>query len=351
MPAYKYTTQKGIKWLAKFYYIDAEGKRQQKLKRGFNRRSDALEYERGFLTQTDLPDTACSLPWNDFIDQYFKDKTPALAKSTLQTKHYTFNNHIRDAFNCPISEVTTAMIDKWSNSLLPNYSLRHCKKIYTEMRALFNHAERVYNLNPNPVKKTSAPAKREQKKEMQFWTYDEYRSVINCVDDIKARTAICFIYWTGIRKGELLALTWGDITGSKATINKSLQRIRGESIITPPKNISSDRIILLPDRVLKQLDEWKKKQYKPRNEDHIFEWEKRFIEQGIQKGCEQSGVKKIRVHDLRHSHVSYLISKGCNIKLIANRLGHKNVSMTLNTYSHMYPSDEQNLVDVINNEK
>ncbi len=92
-------------------------------------------------------------------------------------------------------------------------------------------------------------------KEMQFWTLEEFNSFISSVEDIKARSAITLLYWSGMRKGELLALNWSDIdfgTGQVA-ITKSMQRIKGRDVITPPKTDKGIRTIGLPDQAIEVL--------------------------------------------------------------------------------------------------
>ncbi len=342
MPAFKYKTKSGDKWLAKFYY-EGHGVRKQKLKRGFSLKRDAEAFEREFLFHYQDENVFLSLPWNDFVDRYQAETSSTIGEHTRKTRYYQIKNHIRPAFVHPINEITVVMLQEWTNSLTDKYSLTHARNIYTLMRAVFNYAERVYNLNPNPVKRLKPPVKREMKNEMQFWIHEEFKAVMSAMEDIKAKTAVILLYYSGIRKGELFALLWTDIQGNYLNIDKSLQRLHGKNVITPPKSYDSVRKILLPSQALKALNEWNMIQ----KTDEIFPWEKTFIEKGIKQACKDSGIKRIRVHDLRHSHASYLISKGANIKLISKRLGHAKTSITLDTYGHMFPSDEHTLIELI----
>ena len=346
MTVYKYTTKKGIRWRYVVRYKETSGNAVQTQKRGFLRRSDALEAERQFLEGIKLTSDALLLPWPEFCDVYLNSLNPSLSPQTLQTKKYRYRNHIKPAFSVPVVEVTPPMIDDWTNELLKIYSLKHVKNLYGELRTVFNYAERLYGLSPNPIKKITPPRKKELHKQMDFWTLEEFNAVLEAVDDLKARTAFIVFFYTGIRKGELLALKWRDIEGATLHITKTLARINGKTIITAPKSASSVRTILLPDIVIEALDKWHKANYA--HDSYIFEWEKRFIEKARDKACKQTGIKKIRVHDLRHSHVSYLISKGANINLISKRLGHSKVSMTLDIYGHLYPNEEYKIIDLIN---
>jgi integrase len=115
----------------------------------------------------------------------------------------------------------------------------------------------------------------------------------------------CVLYWSGMRKGELLALKWSriDFRGATVDICESYQRLRGKAVITPTKTGES-RIIRLPDVCMQQLIEYRKCIYDPAPDDFVFNWEKRFIETGISQGSKAAGVKRIHVHGLRHSHAS-----------------------------------------------
>lgn len=348
MPSYLDKATK--KWFCKFYYQDANGKRRQKLKRGFNLKREADAWERQFLTELRSEHEALTLNWPDFVDLYDRDTAPTLAQHTLQTRGYLFKNHVRDAFYQPIGEIAPNTIQTWVNSLTDEFSLAHAQNIYKQMRAIFNHATRLYGLNPNPCQRIRPPTKREAPGEMQFWTYEEFAQVIDNIENIKGRTAVILLYWSGIRKGELLALQWADLQGNTLTINKSMQRLGGKSVVTPPKTAGSVRDILLPSQATEALQVWRESSPQTAGDDYIFDWEKRFIEQGIMDGCKRSGIKRIRVHDLRHSHASYLVSKGASIKLISKRLGHTKTSITLDTYSHLFPSDEHSIISIMEEE-
>ena len=123
--------------------------------------------------------------------------------------------------------------------------------------------------------------------------------------------------------------------------------MNGKSIVTTTKTYES-RIIKLPDTTINQLKEYKDHCYNIDPLDYVFDWEKQFIEKGIRQASATAGIPRIHVHGLRHSHASFLISQGVNVVLVAKRLGHKDIKMTLNTYSHFFPTDENNLIENIN---
>lgn len=153
-------------------------------------------------------------------------------------------------------------------------------------------------------------------------------------------------------KAELLALTLSDFDDEKKTlsITKSYQRINGKDIITEPKTAKGKRVITLPEFLVAELEEYVGKLYGMMGNDRLFIVTKSYLEKEMIRGVKLSGVKKIRLHDLRHSHASLLISKlGAQPKLVADRLGHEKIQTTLATYSHLYPDQARDLADQLDN--
>ena len=135
-----------------------------------------------------------------------------------------------------------------------------------------------------------------------------------------------------------------DFEENTITINKSYQRIAGEDIVTEPKTPKSKRIIALPDFLCDELKEYISHIY---DGERIFPFSKHILKRAMMRGCGKSGVKVIRIHDLRHSHASLLIELGFSPLLIAERLGHENIETTLNTYSHLYPHKQGELAQTL----
>ena len=155
------------------------------------------------------------------------------------------------------------------------------------------------------------------------------------------------LYWTGMRLGELLALTIGDVDFEKCTISisKSYQRLSGKDIITEPKTPKGKRIITIPQFLVIDLQDYIRGIYEPESNDRLFPITKYYLEHEMQRGIKESGVKRIRIHDLRHSHSSMLVEMGFSPLEIADRLGHEKIETTLNTYSHLYPNKQEKLAE------
>ena len=188
--------------------------------------------------------------------------------------------------------------------------------------------------------------------EMNFWTKAEFEQFIVAVQDKPASyTAFMTLYYTGMRVGELYALTPADVdlVGHTITINKTFQRINGRDVIWPPKTPKSNRVVTIPQTLANCLKEYMNKCYEIQPDDRLFPYTKSFLNHEMLRGCKKSGVKKIRVHDLRHSHASLLIEMGCQPLLIADRLGHEKIQTTLNTYSHLYPNKQAEVAAQLEN--
>ena len=345
MPAYK--DEKTGKWFAKFYYTNWQGIKKQKWKRGFATKKEALGFERDFLEQQSAnPD----MTFQNLYEIYMEDMAARLKQSTLLTKKAVLQTHILPFFSSkPINEIKASDVRRWQAKLMSspnNYSQTYLKKINTELNSIINYAKRFYDLNTNPCGKagTIGNAKAE---EMDYWTYDEYIAFREGVKD-KPLSYICFevLYWTGMREGELLALSLADIDFDNKTIsiNRTYLRIEGKDVFTSPKTRKSKRKIPIPDFLCQELSDYIQSRYMLDADERLFPVTKSYLSHEMIRGCKNTGVKKIRIHDIRHSHASLLINQGCDALMLADRLGHEKVSTTLNTYSHLFPHKQQELV-------
>ena len=345
MPAYK--DEKTGKWFAKFYYTNWQGIKKQKWKRGFATKKEALGFERDFLEkQSANPD----MTFQNLYEIYMEDMAARLKQSTLLTKKAVLQTHILPFFGSkPINEIKASDVRRWQAKLMSspnNYSQTYLKKINTELNSIINYAKRFYDLNTNPCGKAGTIGKAKAE-EMDYWTYDEYIAFREGVKD-KPLSYICIevLYWTGMREGELLALSPADIDLDNKTIsiNRTYQRIEGKDVFTSPKTRKSKRKIPIPDFLCQELSDYIQSRYMLDADERLFPVTKSYLSHEMIRGCKITGAKKIRIHDIRHSHASLLINQGCDALMLADRLGHEKVSTTLNTYSHLFPHKQQELV-------
>jgi integrase len=343
----KYGTDAG-KWEVFLYIEDSTtGKKKLKHKRGFTTKRDAVAWAEQFKLQQN---NNLDMTFQSFWQLYREDMKNRLRENTVRTKDYIAELKILPYFGKKkMSEIKAADIRKWQNELMKEeYSQTYLRTINNQLSAIFNYAVKYYDLPKNPCKQAGAMGKG-QAEEMNYWTQEEFELFVGCIKD-KPVSYMAFrtLYWTGCRLGELLALTLEDFDEEEKTlrINKSYQRIKGRDVITEPKTEKGKRIIALPDFLVEELKEYVSRLYGVTAKDRLFLITKSYLEHEMIRGVELSGVKKIRIHDLRHSHASLLISKlGAQPNLVADRLGHEKIQTTLNVYSHLYPNQSRDLAD------
>ena len=339
------------KWLIQYRYTDWQGKRRKSTKRGFATKREAEEWLRNFLI-TQKADF--DMKFEDFWKMYCADMETRLREHTIRTKKYIVELKILPYFgNKRVNDITAADIRQWQNELIKmGYSPTYLKTINNQLSAIFNYAVRYYDLKSNPCAKAGSMGKSKAE-EMDFWTGEEFRKFIDSVMNKRlSYMAFMTLYWTGMRMGELLALNPKDVDLEKRTISitKSYQRLGKKDVITPPKTPKSKRVITIPEFLAADIKDYMDSLYELQENDRLFPITKYYLEHEMQRGIKESGVKRIRVHDLRHSHASMLIELGFSPLEIANRLGHEKVETTLNTYAHLYPNKQTKLAERLDSE-
>lgn len=339
------------KWLIQYRYTDWQGKRWKSTKRGFATKREAEEWLRNFLI-TQKADF--DMKFEDFWKMYYADMETRLREHIMRTKKYIVELKILPYFgNKRVNDITAADIRQWQNELIKmGYSPTYLKTINNQLSAIFNYAIRYYDLKSNPCAKAGSMGKSKAE-EMDFWTVEEFRKFIDSVMNKRlSYMAFMTLYWTGMRLGELLALNPKDVDLEKRTISitKSYQRLGKKDVITPPKTPKSKRVITVPEFLAVDIKDYMDSLYDLQENDRLFPITKYYLEHEMQRGIKESGVKRIRVHDLRHSHASMLIELGFSPLEIANRLGHEKVETTLNTYAHLYPNKQTKLAERLDSE-
>ena len=339
------------KWLIQYRYTDWQGKRRKSTKRGFATKREAEEWLRNFLI-TQKADF--DMKFEDFWKIYCADMETRLREHTMRTKKYIVELKILPYFgNKRVNDITAADIRQWQNELIKmGYSPTYLKTINNQLSAIFNYAVRYYDLKSNPCAKAGSMGKSKAE-EMDFWTGEEFRKFIESVMNKRlSYMAFMILYWTGMRLGELLAVNTKDVDLEKRTISitKSYQRLGKKDVITPPKTSKSKRVITIPEFLAADIKDYMDSLYDLQEDDRLFPITKYYLEHEMQRGIKESGVKRIRVHDLRHSHASMLIELGFSPLEIANRLGHEKVETTLNTYAHLYPNKQTKLAERLDSE-
>ena len=348
MPVYK-DEARGT-YFCSFYYTDWTGEKKKKTKRGFNLKREAQAYERSFLEQTQSEPV---MSFASLVDLYLADIKTRLRPSTLNAREYLIKAKYLPVFGkLRLDQITPAHIRRWQNELIEQgFADTYLRFVSTCLSAIFNFAVRYYNLKENPCHKAGSIGKMKAD-EMKFWTRQEYSLFISQFEwGSTIHIGFQLLYWTGMRVGEMLALTLNDIDLENKTlsITKSYQRINKQDVITEPKTQKSNRIILLPDFICEELRDYIGRRYDLKPTERLLPCSKTLYRYWLETGCKRVGVKKIRIHDFRHSHASLLIELGFSPLLIAERLGHENIERTLNTYSHLYPNKQTELIEKLEN--
>lgn len=348
-----YKNEKRGTWFVSFRYTDWDGTRKQKKKEGFRTKREALEFEREFLKKQG---GGTDMSFGSLVELYMEDCATRLRATTVANKQCLFDSKILPTFrSVAVRDITPTMIRRWQNSLLNDpagYSQTYLKTINNQMSAVMNFAIRYYGLSKNPVV-VCGPFGKKSASAMQFWTRDEFRQFIEFVKKPAARLAFELLFWTGMRSGELLALTLDDVDfeNARISITKTATQLNGETVINPPKTPKSNRVISVPRFLLALIRDYADRLVDYEPHERLFYFTKHFLLYEMKAACEASGVKKIRVHDLRHSHASLLIEMGFDPLLVSERLGHENIQTTLQTYSHLYPNKQEEVSSRLESEE
>ncbi len=344
-------------WYTMFRYTDWKGERKQKCKRGFKKKQDALDWEQEFQRQTraDL-----DMTFESFVKIYMEDMKNRIREHTWQTKISIIESKLLPYFkDKKMCDIAAKDIIKWQNEMIAHrdkngkaFSATYLKTLHNQISAILNHAVRFYELKSNPAAKAGSVGKKEAT-EMLFWTKDEYLKFADSMMD-KPLSFYAFevLYWCGVRLGELLALTTKDFDFKKNTlsITKSYQRLSGKDVITDPKTPKSKRIIQIPDFLSDEIQEYIKLFYSHSPTDRLFPISKSYLHHEMTRGAKEQDVKRIRIHDLRHSHVSLLIEMGFSAVAIADRVGHESIDITYR-YAHLFPSKQAEMADRLHVER
>lgn len=329
-----------------------------------------LEYE-----AKEQPATS-GITLKQLYEEYIKALTPEVRESTITGNKKVFENYVLKTLGLTqVKKLTAPILQNWKNEIEDvrtaqgkPLSLRYKQNIYSIFRAVLNWGVKMDYLPQNTLVKVGnfKSGNVTEKRNVDFYTAEEYKifSATAKEEAIKGNTLhdwdyyvfFAIAFYTGLRKGEIHALKWSDINDNILSVSRSItQKMKGIDRETPPKNRSSIRTLQLPLPLIEILQEHKSryKSFKGFSEGFricggIRSLRDTSIENKNRLFSKLAGIKKIRIHDFRHSHVSLLANEGINIQEIARRLGHSDIEMTWNTYSHLYPREEERAVEVLN---
>lgn len=347
MPAYK---DKNNTWLSKFTYKNWQGEKKWVTKRGFATKREALQYERDFMERQS---GSLDMTFAEFVKVYREDRGPRLKESTFAMKENIIDTKLLPYFGKKrMRDISTKDIMNWQNIMLTQieqpggkqYSRSYLKTIHNQLSAIFNHAVRYYKLAENPAR-TVGNMGSDKGITMNYWTREEYLKFSEyMMSDPVGYYYFQMLYWCGLREGEAMALTAEDFDFEKKTvsINKTFQHLKGRDVITDPKTPKSKRVIIMPVFLADEIQYYISLLYDLKPGDRIFPLSKSYLYRKMEQGSKAAGIRRIRVHDLRHSHVSLLIHMGYSAVAIAERLGHESIDITYR-YAHLFPTVQKQM--------
>ena len=294
MPVYK--DDNNGTFYVQCYYRDARGSKRHKTKRGFSSEVEAAVWESQFKS---LNGGAMDMTFSEFVEVYASEVKPRIREHTWITKEYIINDKLVPFFgDMRMCDVRPIDVIRWQNELTEHrdadgkpWAPTYLRTVNNQLNAIFNHAERYYGLTDNPV-----------------------------------------------------ALTPSDfmLESSRLRINKSYQSLHGVDTVTDPKTPKSVRTIVMPAFLRDEMADFIEMRDDVAPDERLFAVTKHFLAHEMERGCKASGVKRIRIHDIRHSHVSLLIEMGFSALAIAERMGHEAVDITYR-YAHLFPTKQDEM--------
>lgn len=372
MPRYKVDGRKknGLQcYRVMFSYIDSTGKRVQ-VSRNVYGLAAAEKCEEELREKYADASNEAHITVSELSELFFKAHRVDVRESSAQKTEQVIKTHILPYIgHIYIDKLGAKDLTKWKTELGGlDLKITTKRNVYKELRSMLNWAVRSEYLSSNPLNKV--PTFRDayavsSRDKIKYYTQEQFQLFMNAAKDDAVETGdwryfvfFSIAFYTGVRKGENNALRWSDIDGNILHIRRSVaQKLKGkDDVETPPKNESSNRDIMIPKPLIEVLEEQKSRQKQMtgfNDEWHVcggeFFLRDTSIENKNRQYSKAAMLPHITIHDFRHSHASLLANEGINIQEVARRLGHSNVEITWNTYSHLYPREEERALIILNN--
>lgn len=368
MKNYNYTShicKDGDKYRVMYRYTSPDGLRRNSCKRGFTLRKEAKEWQDNELPQLikeleHIETTDENMTMGELIEEYLQDSKINKRNSTYENKLNIFETKIIPYFkDKKVREITTNDIRKWHNKIKQQkmdngkyYAPTYIHSIANQLSAVFNYAVAFHNLPKNPVRlaKQSMKFGKKEAPEKDFWTLEEYLKFSKAIQDKPIfYYAFQIFFWCGLRLSELLALTKEDINCDDMTLKVLNSFSKEEQQDGDTKTDSSKRIIHMPKGLAEEMREYMASLYNIEDTDCIFPLTKTSLHNEMTRGSKKAGVKRIKIHELRHSHITMLSNyiSCASLTDISKRAGHKKPDITL-IYTHRYSGKDELIAEELN---
>lgn len=367
MPIYKMESKKdgkqGYRVIVNYTDINGVKRRKSKCIYGIQ---EARDLEADLLKETKEAPAAKKMTVQELYEEYIKNKEHEIRRSSLAKTKSILNSHVLNTSlpKIRLDRLSKKILQDWKNNLAKKDIMISTKNnAVRELNTLLNYAVKMDYITKNPLKdigKFKEPYFIAQEEKIHYYTKEQFDKYITVAKDSR-RTFIdqaCYVFfilafYTGMRKGEINALKWSDLSGNIINVRRSISQKNGYEE-TPPKNEASYRALKLPRIVLDVLDEHRaiiKKNFQYSANMRMCGAIKPIPDSTLEYHntiyADRAGLPHIKIHDFRHSHATFLINNGVNIMEVSHRLGHADVKMTLNTYAHLYPATEEAALKVL----
>lgn len=346
-----YKDKKRGTWYVSVYVGEGE-RRKRILRRGFNSRAEAKKAESEIIFNAEIYNSDNPL-FTEVVDEFIKSYEKRRKESSVHRLKKECRLYIKPFFDGKfIQNIKRRDILKFHDFLLDKLSLKSAKNVHGFLSSIFNYAVKMEYVSNN-VAREVGNIQGSTKREFNYWTLDDLKIFLNHIDSDLYKALFMTLFYSGMRIGEAVALTWNDIDFKNNIISINKTAYLGK--VTTPKTETSIRKLKMPQHTMNKIAQLKLEN-NPKDDYFVFgefythkphttinAYFLNNIRQ-INKKDEKIKLKQIRVHDLRHSHASYLINKGYDIQIVSKRLGHSKISTTYDIYSHLYPNKEDEAI-------
>lgn len=353
---------KGNSWCYRCYYTNIYGVRTQRRSKLYFTKAQAQEEERKFLLKSSEKEIEISnLYFKDLINNFFKWKKGKVRTSSYE-RYIGLSEYLNYLHKIKVSDFNINTFEMWKEEINRSKLNTSSKNdIFTLFKMILNYGSDYLNLNFDKVYRKMTPFTNpdELKKEMNFYTYEEYKAFINNEEDDYFRLLYDVLYFLGLRIGELRGLQWKYVDYERKTIKIKYQIPTNQKVnelkLAPLKTKTSERELPLTDSLIYELKKHQEEEMK--YENYSPDWfifgggvpiSKETIKLRKNKLCKQANLKQIRIQDFRHSCASLLINNNASITLVSKYLGHSSITTTLNIYAHMFKNQLEGIINVIN---
>ena len=353
-------------------HTDAYGNHKQHERTAYGK-AEAQELEAALKAELKQASAPEHMTVGQLYEEYMEQKRQEVRVTTYDKTRRNLECAVLPEFaDAPLKRLNAQMMQKWKNSIGARDLKANTKKnYYKEFSALLNYAVKREYIAKNPLKLVGnfRTTEFERPEEMLYYTPEEYKKYAAAALDIAQNSPeskefanfayyvfFSIAFYTGMRKGEINSLKWENIDGVTIKVRTSVsQKVKGGYVEGDTKTVSSVRDVIMPEPLRRIVEEHRARQQRDSRFTESYYvcggtkcLPDSTIEHRNQQYASAAGVKHIRIHDFRHTHASLLINEGINIMEVSRRLGHRDIKETLETYSHLYPREEDKAVAVLN---